>query len=214
MKSEHLYRMLLKLYPARYRREYEDAMAQCFRDQLRTATTPGERLRLWSHTLADVMMTVPARHLEGVVRLAHHGAFEDYNEQAKRAIFFARYEAASFSGSQITVEHLLLGVLREDVQLGAAVLGRDGITELVRALESLEANPRRRPDRRSSVDIPLGLACKQALAKAGQQAQDSFAKVSPRRLLSAILNQDSSDASRLLRKCAIDLSPLTEDDRS
>ena len=64
MTSERLYRILLKAYPGGYRRKYEEAMAQCFRDQLRAANTIGKWVRLWLRTMADFALSLPARHLE------------------------------------------------------------------------------------------------------------------------------------------------------
>ena len=43
--------------------------------------------------------------------------FERYTEKARRAIFFARYEASQFGSPSIETEHLLLGLLREDKPL-------------------------------------------------------------------------------------------------
>src|SRR5947208_420739 len=43
-----------------------------------------------------------------------HGMFGRYTESARRAIFFARYEASVFGSKAIESEHLLLGLLRED----------------------------------------------------------------------------------------------------
>jgi len=40
--------------------------------------------------------------------------FERFTEQARRTIFFARYEASQFGSTQIESEHLLLGLIRED----------------------------------------------------------------------------------------------------
>jgi ATP-dependent Clp protease ATP-binding subunit ClpC len=39
--------------------------------------------------------------------------FERYTEKARRAVFFARYEASQFGSPEIDTEHLLLGLLRE-----------------------------------------------------------------------------------------------------
>lgn len=38
--------------------------------------------------------------------------FERYTQQARRVIFFARYEASVFAASSIQTEHLLLALLR------------------------------------------------------------------------------------------------------
>ena len=51
--------------------------------------------------------------------------FEKYNEKARRALFFARYEASKLGSRVIETEHILLGILRE---------GEDSISELFRRL--------------------------------------------------------------------------------
>ena len=43
--------------------------------------------------------------------------FDKFNQKARRAIFFARWEAGEFGGSAIESEHLLLGLLHEDKDL-------------------------------------------------------------------------------------------------
>jgi len=208
-------------------------MAQCFLDQLRAANTTGKRIRFWFRIMIDLTLTIPVRHLELVMRCdltrasasrsvdaglnraraqgKGRGTFDDYSELAKRAIFFARYEAASFSGPEISLEHLLLGTLREDQELAAAVLGRNGFKGIVSAIEAQQANPRRRPTRKelSILRSPLSLDCKKTLARAWEEAHTSGSQVSPRHVLSAILHQDTSVAARLLRERAIDLSLLT-----
>ena len=49
--------------------------------------------------------------------------FEKYNEKARRALFFARYEASKLGSRVIESEHILLGILRE---------GEESIGELFR----------------------------------------------------------------------------------
>ena len=51
--------------------------------------------------------------------------FEKYNEKARRALFFARYEASKLGSRVIESEHILLGVLREDD--GAAIRVLNGL---------------------------------------------------------------------------------------
>ena len=67
--------------------------------------------------------------------------FERYTEKARRAIFFARYEASQFGRSQIETEHLLLGVLREDKSLRNQILAKQA------TLEELRHSITRRGDR-------------------------------------------------------------------
>jgi ATP-dependent Clp protease ATP-binding subunit ClpC len=40
--------------------------------------------------------------------------FDRFTEKARRTVFFARYEASQLGSSEITSEHLLLGLLRDD----------------------------------------------------------------------------------------------------
>ena len=42
--------------------------------------------------------------------------FERYNERARRALYFTRYEASAVGGRELAAEHLLLGLLREGVE--------------------------------------------------------------------------------------------------
>jgi ATP-dependent Clp protease ATP-binding subunit ClpC len=39
--------------------------------------------------------------------------FERYTESARRALFFARYEASQLGSAVIDTEHMLLGVIRD-----------------------------------------------------------------------------------------------------
>jgi hypothetical protein len=58
-----LYRLLLWLYPRRFRREYGDDMAALLAEQLRDE----HPLRIAGRTALDLFTTVPVRHLEVVM---------------------------------------------------------------------------------------------------------------------------------------------------
>jgi hypothetical protein len=212
MTSVDLYRILLKAYPARYRRQYEEAMAQCFRDQLRAADTRGKRVRLWFRTIADFALNAPARHFDSAPSTPYPDA---YGERARRAIYLARLEKGPFSYGEISLEHLLVGALRSDEDLTGALLGSHGIETLVTMIRAMETNKvvppspllrweRGRPRRGGTLDLD----CKKALAKARQEAHDSGARVSSRHILLGILEQDTSLAAGLLREHALDLAYL------
>ena len=55
-----IYRGLLRVYPARFRHEYQDDMALLFAEQLRDEPAA----QVWTRSLIDVAITVPAQHLE------------------------------------------------------------------------------------------------------------------------------------------------------
>ncbi len=48
--------------------------------------------------------------------------FEKFNEKARRALFFARYEASKLGSRVIESEHVLLGILREGEEIGHRAL--------------------------------------------------------------------------------------------
>lgn len=64
--SERLFRRLLGLYPAAFRAEYGEPMAQLFADQRRDALRAGRGglAWLWLDTLADLLVTAAREHLE------------------------------------------------------------------------------------------------------------------------------------------------------
>jgi MacB-like protein len=59
-----LYRLLLNLYPARFREEYGGPLQQQFLDDYREADTAGARFKLWLSALGDLAWSIP-------VELAH-----------------------------------------------------------------------------------------------------------------------------------------------
>src|SRR5271169_1773559 len=71
--------------------------------------------------------------------------FERLTEQARRSIFFARYEATHYSSSFIETEHLLLGILREDKPLSSFLQRRGAsVDEIRRKLEERISAPGRK----------------------------------------------------------------------
>jgi hypothetical protein len=136
-------------------------MAQCFRDQLGAANTIGKLTRLWLRTTADFALSLPSRHLERWLRRLRGGVPDGWTKRAMHATYFAYFEARSFSRREIGLEHLLLGILREDHDFATARLGPTGINEIVRAVEThdrhlgLWLGPAIRTQRFSAMDSPL-----------------------------------------------------------
>src|ERR1700722_4439931 len=54
-----LYRLLLSLYPARFREEYAAPLQQQFRDDYREAQNFSARLNLWLSALRDLAWSIP-----------------------------------------------------------------------------------------------------------------------------------------------------------
>ncbi|HTS60484.1 MAG TPA: Clp protease N-terminal domain-containing protein [Candidatus Acidoferrales bacterium] len=196
--SERIYRFLLRAYPRRYREQFAEPMARCFRDQLRAASGPAAAAGLWLRTLADLVSSVPARHFEARVRVHGH-AWGAFSEPTRLSIFFARQEASSFSRPEITLEHLLLGILRNDPDLSARI-GSQGVAEIVQAIETAEGVARRVPP---AEDLRLSFAARRALGVARIFSTHDGADIEPRHLLRGILRERKSLAARLLRERGI-----------
>ncbi len=62
-RAMRVYGWLLKLYPARFREEYEPALERQFQDDYRDAASRGEAARLWSGALWDLATSVPRQIL-------------------------------------------------------------------------------------------------------------------------------------------------------
>lgn len=84
--------------------------------------------------------------------------FGKFTEDARRAVFFARYEASQRGNSHIEPEHLLLGVLRARGAIADAF--KMNKAEINEKLESVGAQSR------TGVNIPLAAITKSALVRA------------------------------------------------
>ncbi len=79
--------------------------------------------------------------------------FERYTEKARRAIFFARYEASQYGSTTIETEHLLLGIIREDHALTRRFLSQKGGAQALR--DEIESHITRGARISTSVEVPL-----------------------------------------------------------
>ncbi len=186
--SEKVYRFLLRAYPRPYRERYREPMAQLFRDGLRDANTPAKAVAFWMRMVADWALSVPARHWERLTSTP----LGTLAAPARRCVFFARYEAGSFAANEIKLEHLLLGLLRQDRSLVPAA----GVEAMRRAIEAEQ--PARHVPPRIAAPMPLSTEVKRALAAAGEIA--GCGKVTPRDLAHGILRAENTLAARLLRE--------------
>jgi ATP-dependent Clp protease ATP-binding subunit ClpA len=171
-----------------------------FLDQLRAARTPRSLVVLWLRTFADYLRTLPARYLEP----RSTPGFETWTSSARHSIYYARYQASSFACREITTEHLLLGILREDLHALPELAA--GKADLVGHLEAVETAPRRTPPME---DLHLSFASRHILELATQEAELSSAHgVTTRHLLAAILQKKDTLAGQLLRAHGITIERL------
>jgi uncharacterized protein (TIGR02246 family) len=123
--------------------------------------------------------------------------FERYTEKARRVVFFARYEASQYGSATIGTEHLLLGLLREDIVLMSRFLGRGGTgpeirTEIERVITVGKPIS-------TSVEMPLSVECKRILKLAAEEAERlGHRHIGTEHLLLGILGVGDGLAARIL----------------
>jgi len=133
--------------------------------------------------------------------------FERYTEKARRAIFFARYEASQFGSPYIEPEHLLLGLLREDKALANSFLGSHAAVESIR--KQIDARATRREKVATSVDLPLSRECKFVLAYAAEEAERLTHKhIGTDHLLLGLLHEGRCFAAQLLLERGLTLESV------
>src|SRR5438105_281526 len=136
--------------------------------------------------------------------------FERYTEKARRAIFFARYEASQFGSPSIETEHLLLGLLREDKPLTNRLFKPRATVESLRT--QIEGRIGRREKVSTSVDLPLSQECKQALMYAAEEAERlGHEHIGTEHLLLGLLREEKSFAAELLHERGLRLSEFREE---
>jgi ATP-dependent Clp protease ATP-binding subunit ClpC len=137
--------------------------------------------------------------------------FERFNENVRRALFFARYEASRAASHHIGTEHVLLGMLREaDVTLvelceTAGIDVRELRDELLGervALEPVSTSP----------DLPLAEETKKVLAFAVHEAESmGHGRVGTEHLVLGLLRVDGSAAAQYLTARGFELFQLRDE---
>ena len=125
--------------------------------------------------------------------------FERYTENARRTVFFARYEASQFGSPYVETEHLLLGLLRENKALANRFLRSAAQIDSIR--KQIEAYTTIREKVSASVDLPLSHECKRVLAYGAEEAERMRRKhIGTEHLLLGLLREEKSFAAQLLRE--------------
>ncbi len=137
--------------------------------------------------------------------------FEKYNEKARRALFFARYEASKLGSRVIESEHILLGILRE---------GEETVTEIFRRFHLKPEEIRREIEGErvfverisSTAELPLSEESKKILAYASHEAESMLHQtVGSEHLLIGILRVDACLAMRILVQHGLDVYTVREE---
>lgn len=133
--------------------------------------------------------------------------FERYTEEARRVIFFARYEASQFGSPVIDTDHILLGLFRDNSSLLRWLPKTDSDTIRRRIEEQLE----KREKIPTSVDLPLSGTAKHVLKRAAGEAERlADEHIGPEHLLLALLEEHGCLASKLLHEGGADASTLRQ----
>ncbi|MEO1085536.1 MAG: Clp protease N-terminal domain-containing protein, partial [Acidobacteriota bacterium] len=137
--------------------------------------------------------------------------FEKYNEKARRALFFARYEASKLGSRVIETEHVLLGILREGEETVTHLLAHFDVKadELRREIEGERVFVERVS---STADLPLSEETKKVLAYASHEAESmAHAAVGSEHLIIGLLKVDASLAMRVLTESGLDLYTVRDE---
>ncbi|NJL27842.1 MAG: ATP-dependent Clp protease ATP-binding subunit [Thermoanaerobaculia bacterium] len=137
--------------------------------------------------------------------------FEKYNEKARRALFFARYEASKLGSRVIESEHVLLGILREGEESVVNLLGRFQIKpdDVRRRIEGDRIFQERVS---STAELPLSEETKKILAYAAHEAEGMLHQaVGSEHLLIGILRVEGCAAMRILSEFGLDLHGVREE---
>jgi len=132
--------------------------------------------------------------------------FVRYTTNARRVLFFGRYEASQFGSPIIESEHLLLGLIREDRMASTLYLSLEA-GEVIRT--EVEHRTTIHEKKTTSIDIPLSPECKSILRYAAEEAQSlKHRHVDLGHLYLGMLREDSCLAATLLREQDIQTETL------
>ena len=131
--------------------------------------------------------------------------FERYTESARRAVFFARYEAAQNGSPYIETAHLLLGILREGAGFVSSVGGSPAQAIVDDCFKSL---PTPSSKVSSTVDLPLANGCKRVLAYAAEEAERLQSRwIEPQHLILGLIRENDT-TSEILKRHGITLEKV------
>ncbi|MCB1009378.1 MAG: ATP-dependent Clp protease ATP-binding subunit [Acidobacteria bacterium] len=137
--------------------------------------------------------------------------FEKFNEKARRALFFARYEASKLGSRVIESEHVLLGILREGEETVAELFRRFHVKpeEVRREIEGERVFVERIS---STAELPLSEESKKVLAYAAHESESMLhPAVGSEHLLVGILRVEGCLAMRILTQQGFDVYTLREE---
>ena len=136
--------------------------------------------------------------------------FERYTERARRALFFARYEATQLGSISMEPGHLLLGLIREPKGVMGLIFTRSGLSfELIR--KEIQSRMIFREKIPVSVEIPFSAELKRVLQYAAAEADRlQHNHIGTEHLLLGILREEKSVAASILMGKGLNLGTVRE----
>jgi hypothetical protein len=137
--------------------------------------------------------------------------FERYTEQARRVLFFARYEVSQLGGLSIEVDHVLLGLIRERKGVTRKLFERARVSpEEIR--QAIEARTVFRERVSTSVETPFAPETKRVLQFAAEEADRlEHRHIGTEHLLLAILREEQTAAAPILTARGMGLISARQD---
>ena len=134
--------------------------------------------------------------------------FERDTDEARRVLFFSRYETTQFGGDAIRTEHLLLGILHE----GKGVCARC-VAPFHLSFDDIRKEVLRLTGRRQKVplsaEIPFSAETKRALHSAEEEADRLTHKgIGPEHLLLGLLRDEQCMAASILASRGLTLEAV------
>jgi ATP-dependent Clp protease ATP-binding subunit ClpC len=131
--------------------------------------------------------------------------FERYTEASRRAIFFARYEAAQEGSSYIETEHIFLGIFHDaGSRVDELFHVHDRLHEIQQRIRAVRQN---RPALANDVDLPLTNESKRVLADAAEEAASLGSDwVDSEHLVLGLLREKKGFGAKIMSEFGIELA--------
>jgi hypothetical protein len=138
--------------------------------------------------------------------------FERYTEQARRVLFFARYEASQFGSATIESEHFLLGLIREAEKDLQHLLPKPTSIEAIRSQIEDQVQVQERTS--TSIDLPLSDECRLILSETAKESKElGHSHIDTSHLLLGILREGNCFAAKFLTGLGLELKAVREEIR-
>src|SRR5262245_33966263 len=136
--------------------------------------------------------------------------FERYTEQARRTLFFARYEAFQVGSAFIETEHLLLGLFREEQSPTARVFARAQLS-IDDVRREIDARTARRSVAPGSEEVPFSPETKRVLTYAAQEADRLLhPHIGTEHLLLGLFREEHGMAAAILAQEGLQIGPVRD----